>query len=343
MVVYYRRQKVWAQLLFLACVFFAFFPVVGRGRANSAVESKGQLEQCARRLIIWAHHKTGTVMGRGASRVLNPVLNQLCNATTTATSFECESRPEIEIRKILKKGALKGTCFLHLVRDPREIVVSGYLYHRRADEKWSRLPMSQLDDTYISSKPSWNQLYLRGVLAVREAASRNQFGSQLLPSPIGDESYADYLVRIPPEAGLLAEYVAASQQRLPFLALMHDSLRNYPCAHAACLADFSGPLGTCERTWERTLLALRYPSAWVPKVAAHAAQATCPKSPAVGRANKHDATLQKGTIPTAELPSVLMANLVDLDRRTLGGALAHLAETIDCSRSPHYWDSGLSG
>lgn len=44
-----------------------------------------------RRIVVWAHHKTGTVMGRYASRLLNEGYSQRCvNSGHSMVSFECE-------------------------------------------------------------------------------------------------------------------------------------------------------------------------------------------------------------------------------------------------------------
>jgi hypothetical protein len=46
-----------------------------------------------RRIVVWAHHKTGTVMGRYASRLLNDGFSQYCrNTGRSMVSFECEVR-----------------------------------------------------------------------------------------------------------------------------------------------------------------------------------------------------------------------------------------------------------
>jgi len=44
-----------------------------------------------RRIVVWAHHKTGTVMGRYASRLLNEGYSQHCvDSGHSMVSFECE-------------------------------------------------------------------------------------------------------------------------------------------------------------------------------------------------------------------------------------------------------------
>ncbi len=79
---------------------------------------------CAKHLLVFAHHKTGTVMGRFATRSLNRALSASCNGTAqTPVSFECEPKPIAEVAKMLMKRP--DLCVLHLTRDPYEIIVSG--------------------------------------------------------------------------------------------------------------------------------------------------------------------------------------------------------------------------
>ncbi|NHX28197.1 hypothetical protein HA397_30140, partial [Escherichia coli] len=72
---------------------------------------------------------------------------------------------------------LKATCF---VRDPRDLVVSGYFYHRRGAEPWS---------TKVDPTPAdWE--IVNGVIPAGMPAG---------------QSYADYLSGMEPEQGLLTE------------------------------------------------------------------------------------------------------------------------------------------
>ena len=64
--------------------------------------------------------------------------------------------------------------------------------------------MAGLTPGALGAYPGWHRLFLRGVAAVADHARRRAFGA-LLPPPSGAESYADYLTRLPPDAGLLAE------------------------------------------------------------------------------------------------------------------------------------------
>lgn len=82
----------------------------------------------------------------------------------------------------------------HLVRDPRDMVVSGYHYHLWCDEPWATTPLRELGDGIRDYWP-------------------------LLPvDDFRDLSYRDYLNTLDPEAGMEAELLRASSTDLADLA-----------------------------------------------------------------------------------------------------------------------------
>ena len=85
------------------------------------------------------------------------------------------------------------------VRDPRDLVVSGYFYHRRGAEEWVTLESPRAADWYFAN----------GVVpeAVQHAGS----------------SFAEYLQSVPEEEGLLAE--------LEFRRLHFESMAEWPDRH----------------------------------------------------------------------------------------------------------------
>ena len=85
------------------------------------------------------------------------------------------------------------------IRDPRDLVVSGYFYHRRGAEEWAEIEAPTADDWYFANGQ---------VPAGLEAAGL---------------SFADYLRSIPEEEGLLAE--------LEFRTLHFESMAQWPNSH----------------------------------------------------------------------------------------------------------------
>jgi len=65
------------------------------------------------------------------------------------------------------------------MRDPRDLVVSGYFYHKKGSEKWCLVRAPRHED--------WRVVNGR------------------VPSGVADETYSDYLNRVSTEDGLLAE------------------------------------------------------------------------------------------------------------------------------------------
>ena len=83
--------------------------------------------------------------------------------------------------RALDLGRLDRFRISRFIRDPRDLVVSGYFYHRRAAEPWVTIEAPTADDWY--------------------------FANGRVPEGLRDRgcSFAEYLRSIPEEEGLLAE------------------------------------------------------------------------------------------------------------------------------------------
>ncbi len=92
------------------------------------------------------------------------------------------------------------------VRDPRDLVVSGYHYHRRGAEAWVNIEAPTAEDWYFA-----NGCLPEGLQAQGGARSA------------GGSSFASYLQSIPEEDGLLAE--------LEFRRYHFESMANWPSQH----------------------------------------------------------------------------------------------------------------
>lgn len=86
------------------------------------------------------------------------------------------------------------------VRDPRDLVVSGYFYHRRGAEEWVRIEAPTAEDWYFAN----------GV--VPEGMRGSEY------------SFAQYLQSIPEEEGLLAE--------IEFRRRHFESMARWPARHS---------------------------------------------------------------------------------------------------------------
>jgi hypothetical protein len=101
-------------------------------------------------LVHGAHHKVGTVWFQ---RVLSTVSGfyglRFAEVAPSYGASEPVPAPPAEIDVVVydrandfRPEALGSRSFRgsHLIRDPRDVVVSGYHYHRRTDEEWVRQP-----------------------------------------------------------------------------------------------------------------------------------------------------------------------------------------------------------
>jgi hypothetical protein len=95
-------------------------------------------------MIIHAcHHKTGTVW-------FDRILWEFCSKTKKTYHF-AEAAPcsgfDISVAhhsRIPESIAGKAVRMTHMIRDPREMVISGYLHHKRSDEAWLQQPSQEL-------------------------------------------------------------------------------------------------------------------------------------------------------------------------------------------------------
>lgn len=139
-------------------------------------------------LIHCSYHKCLTVYYR---RVLHAVFNRCLpwsrgyrhynsHLDDFLDSFR-EHRVASVNNRALDLEALGRFRLSRFIRDPRDLVVSGYFYHRRGAEAWVTREAPSDEDWYFANA--------RVPQAVRESSS----------------SFADYLQSVPREEGLLAE------------------------------------------------------------------------------------------------------------------------------------------
>lgn len=138
-------------------------------------DGRGQL------IVHCCHHKVGTVWFRN---MLDAVGREYGLAFATVhpgvgpgnARILLDSHSRTDIASF--DANLRGS---HMIRDPRDVVVSGYHYHLWTTEEWANKPVSRLG----------------GDIAERWS---------LLPvQSIGDMSYREYLNSLPREEGMLVE------------------------------------------------------------------------------------------------------------------------------------------
>lgn len=94
-------------------------------------------------ILIRTHHKTGTVWMLRVFQGIADALNlRLCHLLTgfvpDADLYLASHAP---FPSELTEGSFRG---LHLIRDPRDVILSGMHYHRKSAEEWLHIPRSDL-------------------------------------------------------------------------------------------------------------------------------------------------------------------------------------------------------
>ncbi len=99
-------------------------------------------------ILHCCYHKVGTVW---FARVLREVAAEFGMSFGTGNDYSSISRFEtrqdhgvfVDIGSHVKLGLLKSYVGSHMIRDPRDVVVSGYFYHLWTEEPWANLPMAE--------------------------------------------------------------------------------------------------------------------------------------------------------------------------------------------------------
>ena len=97
------------------------------------------------RAIISTHHKSGTVWMAMTFRAIAGALGLPCHGLSGKNAREPVPRSVCFVRDIHSQWfdldhRASGDRVLHVIRDPRDIVISAMHYHRKAPEKWLHRP-----------------------------------------------------------------------------------------------------------------------------------------------------------------------------------------------------------
>ena len=167
-----------------------------------------------RRIIVCTHHKTGTVLMRHFCETVSRI-SRISFLNSERDHIPADG-PVIVLAKhsnLSTKELEDFTHGVHLSRNPRELLISSYLYHLRSNEDWLHRDLKQL--------ANWP----------RRAAYRQfslQFESlsyQMQCSPGG--TYAEQLKSLPKEMGILRElYGSAGWNILDMISF--PVLKNVP-------------------------------------------------------------------------------------------------------------------
>ena len=149
--------------------------------------------QCTQRLrYILSHHKTGSSVSWKLSQAINSNLCKSCY---------------VEMLSGITPGySLKDGSVVHLIRNPWDTIISGYMYHLKSEEYWLSIPLSSAYqvtvDEAVRSQP---QNDIASLTAVHEYISQHQ---HIFPL-VKDLSYREYLNVVSAKQGVKLEYVRA--------------------------------------------------------------------------------------------------------------------------------------
>ena len=89
-----------------------------------------------RKVLVGSHHKTGCVWMRKVFSRIAKGLDLVYYAGSWGSLPENNFDIFIDNKSQFQLNLLPAYRGLHLIRDPRDIIISGCFYHQKADEKW---------------------------------------------------------------------------------------------------------------------------------------------------------------------------------------------------------------
>lgn len=269
------------------------------------------------------------------------------------TSAAFESMKQAELRMMLSDVAvpmsieLRGDksldeldlsrCYGQFVRNPFEMVVSGYLYDMASAEPFTLKKFGTVKDRCMDLIPGtdeWDYKHCREMSSVFQVFSGSRSGplSALLLDAKLDESFSEYLRRVDVNTGLLAEYIFAQSNTLNVMRDSNSFLDSFPhCSMRLCFNDF---YDDCNHTWQRLFQTWAFPE---PQKSAMllAAAKSCPETDS--NAHDHDSSELVSQLNISHPPeSEMVRRLRKLDLLHLNGALHALEEHLGCPVSGRY-------
>lgn len=99
-------------------------------------------------ILCCAHHKTGTALFGKIMRSVAKELHlklQVCKAGGSEDELEPDTDIWVHWNRVVSfRRISRPYCGSHIIRDPRDVIVSGYFYHLKGVEKWSVAPRPDL-------------------------------------------------------------------------------------------------------------------------------------------------------------------------------------------------------
>lgn len=318
----------------------------GGPQDTSAFSSAPNLSEAAvqsHEYVLIPHHKSGTVMSRRAADFISSLpapLGLSVKAADMTMGFATDASMVQTARPL---------CLAQMGRNPFEMIVSGFLYHRSSAEVngFKTAPFHQVIAADHESCEHWNE---KGEMSLYCKGSKRLYGdwiyyhsiarvfrsslagplSERLPDANPSESYPDYLKRIDWDAGLLAEFVFATNHSLEPMQFTFDFAASHPCGINVCFGEF---YDNCGAAWQRLLQSWRVPEGQQHNAILGAAQMSCPQVDK--EAGEHSSIAPRDDLRHPPLEQMVQ-RLRELDRLVLHGKIAALEQHVGCPLSENY-------
>jgi len=176
----------------------------------------------ARTVVFGANHKTGSVL-----------LAHIEHATA-----RCDIADTLRFNSHFAGVVSPNNTYVVMVRNPFQMIVSGYLYHRKGPEPWT-----------VSSIPKHTDVQGHHLLWTDE---------NVVP-PRPHESYSEYLRRLPPIEGILAEMVRCEYREFTNARVVAEA-RDAPNVLMICLDDMMWSEAVFHQYLEHIFTRLELPS-----------------------------------------------------------------------------------
>lgn len=301
-------------------------------------------------LVAYVYHKTGVTLN---GQVEQAVESFLAAAGCPASNYE--------LRWTILKDPSKiepVACFIHFERNPIEAVVSGYKYHLGSEDPceeaittWT-LDMCDVLNFTTPVEPiqgvakKWpidhftiQNSHLDILCGIWKDDTLSTLVTEgKVPHMFQNESLRMYLNRVDIESGLLVSAMWTLGTMEIAMETMHDKGEASSCATNVCLNDFDTQR-TCAETFQRAFETTTDAQGDILSGMVRAATACCANG-VIGEPShaSHNADHVGETFSERELPSKpdLVAKVVELDSKYLGGELALMAAKIGCAFSDGY-------
>jgi hypothetical protein len=327
--------------------------------------------------ILVAHHKTGTVMGGQARQGLRKSIEtgaiyKALNLALGENLLPLFKAPWATLGLATNDKMVQTPrqhCILHLMRNPFEIIVSGYLYHRSTAEEWtttrfgtavanqSQPPKPKYENgrmslwtygeenssDYVTSVREFEEhppksktfgyyghMYAHGIARVMEESSAPPFNT-FMPEPNASETFSQYLQRAGTDGGLIANAIWANLTTLTPMDFLHDYVEPQQCSLNVCLSEF---YSDCEATWKKIFTTWQIPTKYH-HLLFDGAEVSCPL---VSKETKKHSSENWAEDKEIDHPPLheLIERMRELDHLVFNGTFSLLEASQSCSVSDHY-------